>query len=291
MAEPLICIDCSTVRAGRLDQVRAAIDALVDFVHAHEPRVLGYQVFIDERTARMTVLQVHPDSASMEHHMAVAAPAFAGFVGLLDMDTMEIYGSPSPALVEAMQQKARMLGAAAVRVLPAVAGFTRFAGAGTAASGPAATRRPPRGSATLQPEPTMRIDLTSVMVDDQAKALAFYTEKLGFVKKLDVPMGEARWLTVVAPDHLDDVQLLLEPMAFPPAREYQKALRDAGIPAASFGVADVEHEYERMTALGVRFPSKPVQAGPVKVAVLDDTCGNLIQLHQAPGSGSLEAVP
>lgn len=126
----------------------------------------------------------------------------------------------------------------------------------------------------------MKIDLTSVLVDDQDKALKFYTDVLGFMKKLDLPMGEARWLTVVSPDRPTDPQLLLEPMAFPPARPYQRALLDAGIPATSFGADDVQKEYERMTRLGVVFRSKPTKAGPVTTAVFEDTCGNLIQLHQ-----------
>jgi catechol 2,3-dioxygenase-like lactoylglutathione lyase family enzyme len=126
----------------------------------------------------------------------------------------------------------------------------------------------------------MKIDLTSLMVDDQSKALDFYTTTLGFVKKLDVPMGEHRWLTVVSPEAPDDVQLILEPMGFPPARSYQKALYDAGIPAASFAVADIQREFERLVALGVRFRSGPTKTGPVTTAQFDDTCGNLIQLHQ-----------
>ena len=130
----------------------------------------------------------------------------------------------------------------------------------------------------------MKIDLASLMVDDQAKALKFYTEVLGFVKKLDLPMGEARWLTVTSPEQPADVQLLLEPMAFPPARPYQKALFEAGIPATSFGADDVQQEYARMTKLGVVFRSKPTKAGPVTTALFDDTCGNLIQLHQVDPS-------
>ena len=127
----------------------------------------------------------------------------------------------------------------------------------------------------------MRIDLASVMVDDQAKALAFYTDKLGFVKKLDIPMGGPRWLTVVSPDKPDGVQLLLEPIGFPPAGVFQKALFDAGIPATSFGVDDVKREYDRLIAAGVVFRSGPTQAGPTVVAKLEDTCGNLIQIHQS----------
>lgn len=127
----------------------------------------------------------------------------------------------------------------------------------------------------------MKIILTGVMVEDQAKALAFYTDVLGFVKKNDVPIGEDRWLTVVSPDGSTDVELLLEPMGFPPARVYQKALFEAGIPAAVFGVSDIQHEFERLVKLGVKFKSGPTPAGPVTIAILDDTCGNLIQLLQA----------
>jgi predicted enzyme related to lactoylglutathione lyase len=126
----------------------------------------------------------------------------------------------------------------------------------------------------------MRIELMSVMVVDQAKALQFYTEVLGFVKKVDLPAGEGRWLTVVSPEGPDGVQLLLEPTQFPAARTYQQALYQAGIPATSFGVEDCQGEYERMTRLGVVFRSKPTRTGPVTGAVFDDTCGNLIGLHQ-----------
>lgn len=126
----------------------------------------------------------------------------------------------------------------------------------------------------------MKINLTSVMVDDQAKALAFYTEILGFIKKMDIPMGEHRWLTVVSPEGPGDVELLLEPMGFPPARVFQKALFDAGIPATSFAVDDCQKEYERMTALGAVFRVTPTKAGPVTRAVFEDTCGNLIGMHQ-----------
>lgn len=118
------------------------------------------------------------------------------------------------------------------------------------------------------------------MVDDQEKALAFYTNILGFVKKIDIPMGEHNWLTVVSKEEQDGVELLLEPMGFAPAQTYQKALFDAGIPLAVFTVDDVEKEYERLTNLGVAFSVKPTQMGPVKLAVLNDTCGNNIQLVQ-----------
>ncbi len=126
----------------------------------------------------------------------------------------------------------------------------------------------------------MKIKLTSVMVEDQEEALKFYTEVLGFVKKNDVPMGEVKWLTVVSPEGPDDIELLLEPMGFPPAKTYQKALFEAGIPAASFFVDDIKKEYERMKKLHVAFRSAPTQMGPVVVAVFEDTCGNLLQLCQ-----------
>jgi predicted enzyme related to lactoylglutathione lyase len=127
----------------------------------------------------------------------------------------------------------------------------------------------------------MKIILTSVMVDDQDKALKFYTEVLGFVKKNDIPVGEARWLTVVSPEGPDDVELLLEPMGFPPSRTYQKALFEAGIPLTSFAVDDIQKEYERMKKLGVVFKTAPTKMGPVTIAVFEDTCGNLIQMAQA----------
>ncbi|MFB1482721.1 VOC family protein [Corallococcus sp. RDP092CA] len=128
----------------------------------------------------------------------------------------------------------------------------------------------------------MRISVTSVMVNDQSRALKFYTEVLGFVLKVDVPVGAGgeRWLTVVSPDAQEGTQLLLEPMGFAPSRVYQKALFDAGIPAASFAVDDCQAEYERMEKLGVVFKSKPTAMGPVTVAVLEDTCGNLLQIAQ-----------
>ena len=126
----------------------------------------------------------------------------------------------------------------------------------------------------------MKITLTSVLVKDQRKALKFYTEVLGFVKKTDVPLGEDSWLTVVSPEGHDDVELLLEPMGFPPARVYQSALHEAGIPATSFAVDDINKEHARLEGLGVQFRSKPTEAGPVIVATFDDTCGNLIQIVQ-----------
>jgi catechol 2,3-dioxygenase-like lactoylglutathione lyase family enzyme len=124
------------------------------------------------------------------------------------------------------------------------------------------------------------IKLTSVIVDDQEKALRFYTEKLGFVKKMDVPAGGARWLTVVSPEGPADIELLLEPDAHPAAKVYQKALRDDGIPATMFMSDDLQAEHDRLVGRGVVFRTAPERMGPVLIAVLDDTCGNLIQLVQ-----------
>jgi len=124
----------------------------------------------------------------------------------------------------------------------------------------------------------MKIVVTSVFVDDQDKALAFYTTVLGFVKKTEIPLGEARWLTVVGPDEPDGTELLLEPDGHPAVGPFKRALVEDGIPFTSFGVADVQAEYERLRAAGVVFTQPPVEMGPVTTAVLDDTCGNLIQI-------------
>ncbi len=124
----------------------------------------------------------------------------------------------------------------------------------------------------------MKIKLTSVMVDDQEKALKFYTGVLGFVKKADTPVGEFRWLTVVSPEGPADIELLLEPNANPAARTFQAALLEQGIPATAFFVDDIQKEFERLSAAGVVFTQTPVKAGPVTIAVFNDTCGNLIQL-------------
>ena len=126
----------------------------------------------------------------------------------------------------------------------------------------------------------IRIHVTNVLVDDQEKALAFYTEKLGFEKKTDLPAGEARWLTVVSPAAPDGVELLLEPTGHPAARAYKEALVADGIPYTQFAVDDVAAEVERLKGLGVEFTQEATDYGPVVVAVLDDTCGNLIQLAQ-----------
>jgi catechol 2,3-dioxygenase-like lactoylglutathione lyase family enzyme len=127
----------------------------------------------------------------------------------------------------------------------------------------------------------VRINLTSVLVDDQDKALRFYTEVLGFVKKTEVSMGEHRWLTVVSPEDPDGVELVLEPDAHPAVRPFKDALMSDGIPYTSFAVEDVRAEFDRLKGLGVTFTQEPVQMGPVTTAVLDDTCGNLIQLAGA----------
>ncbi len=124
----------------------------------------------------------------------------------------------------------------------------------------------------------MRITLTSVLVDDQEKALRFYTDVLGFVKKNDIQMGEHRWLTVVSPEDPDGVELVLEPGGHPAVGPFKDALVADGIPFTSFSVADVQQEYDRLTALGVTFTQGPVAMGPVTTAVLDDTCGNLVQI-------------
>jgi catechol 2,3-dioxygenase-like lactoylglutathione lyase family enzyme len=124
----------------------------------------------------------------------------------------------------------------------------------------------------------VRINLASVLVDDQQKALRFYTEVLGFVKKTDIPMGGHSWLTVVSPEAPDGVELVLEPSEHPAVRPFKEALVADGIPFTSFAVDDVHEEYERLTALGVTFTQPPTAMGPVTTAVLDDTCGNLIQI-------------
>ena len=124
----------------------------------------------------------------------------------------------------------------------------------------------------------MRINLASVLVDDQDKALRFYTEILGFVKKTEMPLGEFRWLTVVSPEDPDGTELVLEPGDHPAVRPFKAALVDDGIPFTSFAVDDVHAEVERLRGLGVKFSQEPLEMGPVTTAVLDDTCGNLIQI-------------
>jgi catechol 2,3-dioxygenase-like lactoylglutathione lyase family enzyme len=124
----------------------------------------------------------------------------------------------------------------------------------------------------------MRIKITSVLVDDQDKALKFYTEVLGFVKKTEIPVGEHRWLTVVSPEDPDGVELLLEPDEHPAAGPFKQALVQDGIPFTSFAVQDVREEYDRLRSAGVSFTQEPLEVGTVTMAVFDDTCGNLIQI-------------
>lgn len=129
-------------------------------------------------------------------------------------------------------------------------------------------------------EMIVRIAFSSVFVDDQEKALRFYTQVLGFVKKTDVPAGKFRFLTVVSPEQPDGAELLLEPNETPAAKTYQKAIHEQGIPATTFTVDDVEKEHNRLKTLGVAFITKPTKAGTATVCVFDDTCGNLIQIAQ-----------
>lgn len=126
----------------------------------------------------------------------------------------------------------------------------------------------------------MKIIVTSLFVDDQDKALEFYSKTLGFVKKHDVPMGEFRWITLVSPDDPEGTELLLEPNQHPAAKEYQQKIFSEGIPATMFGVADIQAEYKRLRELGVKFTMEPTTMGEMTLAVFDDTCGNLIQIAQ-----------
>jgi len=126
----------------------------------------------------------------------------------------------------------------------------------------------------------MRIHLSSVFVDDQDKALRFYTDILGFEKKTEVPLGEHRWLTVVSAEEPDGIELVLEPDGHPAVKPFKEALVADGIPYASFAVNDIDAEFDRLRTLGVRFTQEPVDMGPVMTAVFDDTCGNLIQIAQ-----------
>ena len=126
----------------------------------------------------------------------------------------------------------------------------------------------------------MRIKLTSIMVDDQDKALKFYTETLGFKKKFEIPVGEYKWLTVVSPEGPDDLELSLEPNANPAGKAFQQAMFAQKIPVAAFQSADIEADYQRLKSLGVVFTMEPAPMGAVKMAVLSDTCGNLIQIYQ-----------
>jgi len=131
----------------------------------------------------------------------------------------------------------------------------------------------------------MKIDLTSVFVDDQDKALKFYTEVLGFIKKTDLPAGEYRWLTVVSPEAPDGVQLVLEPSDNPATKTFKRAVFEQGIPYMSFGVDDIQAEYARLKKQGVAFTVEPTNMGNTIIAVFNDTCGNLIQIHQVRKPG------
>lgn len=131
-----------------------------------------------------------------------------------------------------------------------------------------------------RPEDRMQIKLSSIVVDDQQRALDFYTNKLGFVKKEDIPMGPYRWLTVTSPDGVEGVELVLEPLGFAPSQVYQKALYDAGIPITAFITTDIDADYARLSAAGVQFRSEPKNMGPISTVLFEDTCGNLVNLVQ-----------
>ena len=126
----------------------------------------------------------------------------------------------------------------------------------------------------------MKFNIISIMVNDQESALKFYTEILGFEKKKDISMGKYRWLTVISPEGYDDVELVLEPMEFEPAKVYQKALFDAGMPLTIFDTKDINADYKRLSDLGVKFRSEPQNMGVVTTVIFEDTCGNLIILAQ-----------
>lgn len=126
----------------------------------------------------------------------------------------------------------------------------------------------------------MQIKFVSILVDDQEKALRFYTTVLGFEKMADIPIGDSRWLTVTSPDGIAGTELVLEPLGFPPARTYQKALFEAGIPATAFITADIQSEYRRLLARGVVFQGEPQNSGEIISTIFEDTCGNWINLVQ-----------
>ncbi|MGP4062257.1 VOC family protein [Halobacillus sp. H74] len=126
----------------------------------------------------------------------------------------------------------------------------------------------------------MKIVVTSIFVEDQDKALEFYTDKLGFIKKDDIPVGKFRWITLVSPEDQEGTELLLEPNDHPAAKEYQQKIYAEGIPATMFGVEDIKQEYERLSEKGVEFTMEPTKMGEITMAVFDDTCGNLLQIAQ-----------
>lgn len=135
-------------------------------------------------------------------------------------------------------------------------------------------------AATIKETNRMKIIVTSIFVEDQDKALAFYSEILGFVKKHDVPTGEYRWITLVSPEQQEGTELLLEPNQHPAAKAYQKQLFEEGVPVTMFGVEDIHKEYERLLELDVKFFMEPTEVGDITIALFDDTCGNLIQIAQ-----------
>ena len=126
MSEPLISLDTSLIRDGRLDELKEAVTELVEFVRSNEPRPIAYEIYFDEAGSRMTVVQIHPDSASMEYHMTIAGPAFAGFAELITLSTLDVYGNPSEELLELLRRKVQMLGDATVIVHDLQAGFARI---------------------------------------------------------------------------------------------------------------------------------------------------------------------
>jgi quinol monooxygenase YgiN len=126
MSEPIISLDTSLIRVGRLDELKRAVAELVEFVRSNEPRPIVYEVYVDDTGSRMTVVQVHPDSASMEYHMTVAGPAFAGFADLVTLSTLDVYGKPSEELLELLRRKVQLLGEATVTVHDLQAGFARI---------------------------------------------------------------------------------------------------------------------------------------------------------------------
>lgn len=156
-----------------------------------------------------------------------------------------------------------------------------FMQAGVGAVGLTLAAQGANGQDATENKSTLRIRLYGIPVDDQEKALKFYTEVLGFVKKQEIPMGPVRYLTVVSPLEPDGTELSLEPAGFPAVKTFQKALQDMGVPWTAFEVADIQKEYDRLTALNVAFKGKPFKMGPVIQCVFDDTCGNLMMLYQA----------
>jgi predicted enzyme related to lactoylglutathione lyase len=173
---------------------------------------------------------------------------------------------------EKMNKKSLLIGFIGGIIVTIIAVYGAFYGTSTVSDN--------TSSENLERKSAMKIKLASVFVDDQQKALEFYTEILGFIKKHDLPVGKFRWITVVSPDGPNDIELVLEPNDNPAARTFQKAIYDQGIPATAFFVDDIQKEYERINTLGVEFTMEPTETGSVTIAIFDDTCGNLIQIVQ-----------